>query len=547
MPIFAFRKFIFNSTMSHTHTLLTRTVLASTLAIAAASCGGSSSSNGGGNDSISQDTDSTATLRAEAPAMLPDTAYASVSAIKSTTEVIDTATDGTICTTANLYADAPGAFTFRGGAYRDADFGGKVTGTPSEITVDWEFKTAQSRSSERYGSWGGGSGWTGQPLYVEWPDSCVSRFKSSGSLTADFSPKEIIVGSLAGQVYFIDFESGKASRKPIDIVNPIKGTVSLDPTLNGNLYVGQGIPVERPFGALVIDLYKHDVGHMFKEDPKAPRQWGAYDSSPLRVGQFLFRPGENGTLYKFLIKPGTLTLHSAMRYTAPTGAPGMEASMSAFANYGYTADNHGNLICTNLNTMRPVWHYQMGDDTDASLVLLVEDGHPYIYTGSEIDRQNVGSAKFAKIDGLNGKAVWEAKVPGRRADVGKKHFDGGFYATALPGHGNCSNLLFTNMVNNEKGQNGEFIAIDRNTGKVVYSTPLKYYAWSSPVGFLNEKNEMFVFAADCSGNVYLINGADGKILFTKHVGNNFESSPVAVGNSVVVGSRGNTIFKMSIK
>ncbi len=521
------------------------TVLLAALSLLPISCGKANSGNGDGTKEHPA-TDSSAAEHNEAPAMLPDTAYPSVSKIHAVTEIVDTTTDGTINDTRNIYDDAPGVFTFRRGAYRDANFHGTVKGTPSKISIDWEFTTGNARANERYGNWGGGSGWTGQPLYVEWPDSCVTRFRNAGSLTGDFSHKEIIVGSLAGRVYFINFENGKASRKPVDVVNVIKGTVSLDPTLNGNLYVGHGIPLQRPFGAVVIDLYRHQVSHSFGEDSKAPRPWGAYDSSALRVGQFLFRPGENGTLYKFSVEPGTLKLHSTLRYTTASGSLGMEASMSAYANYGYTADNHGNLVCTNLNTMRPVWHYDFIDDTDASPVLIVENNHPYIYTGAEIDKQGRGYAKFAKIDGLNGKAVWETKFEGRLAEVGKKHFDGGFYATALPGCGNCSELLFTNVVRNQHGQNGEFVAMERSTGKVRYSVALKHYAWSSPVGFVNERGEMFVFAADCSGNVYLFRGTNGELLYTAHIGNNFESSPVVVGNKLVVGSRGNTIFKMSI-
>lgn len=494
-------------------------------------------------DSVSADT---IALPAQ-PAFLPDTTFPSAQFLRPKTEIFTPEIAGELNSTQNMYADVPGIFTFRGGAYRDADFNGKVTGTPSKIEVVWRFKTDNGTVSERYGSWGGGSGWTGQPLYVNWPDSCVTRFRNAGTLLPDFGKKEIIVGSLAGKVYFINFETGKESRKPINVVNPIKGTVSLDPTLNGNLYVGQGIPVERPFGALTIDLYKHAVAHTFGEDSKAPRSWGAYDSSALRVGQFLFRPGENGTLYKWLVAPGKVKLHSTFSYTTPTGSLGMEASMSAYSNYGYTADNRGNLVCVNLNTMRPAWRYNFGDDTDASPVLIVENNHPYIYTGSEIDKQGEGYAKFAKIDGLTGEPVWETKFEGRLAEVNNKHFDGGFYATALPGKGNCSDLIFTNLVRNLKNQNGEFVAIDRATGKVRYSVPLKRYAWSSPVGFLNEQNQMFIFTADCIGNVYLFNGSDGKQLFTAPVGNNFESSPVVVGNELVVGSRGDTIFKMAIK
>ncbi len=481
------------------------------------------------------------------PAFLPDTAFPSAQFLHSRTEIFTPDIPGELNSTLNMYADVPGVFTFRGGAFRDADFHGKVTGTPSRIEIIWKFTTDNGTTSERYGSWGGGSGWTGQPLFINWPDSCVTRFQKSGILLNGFGKKEIIVGSLAGKIYFINFENGQASRKPIDVKNPIKGTVSLDPTLNGNLYVGQGIPVERPFGALTIDLYKHAIIHTFGEDSKAPRGWGAYDSSALRVGQFIFRPGENGTIYKWNVAPGKVQLHSTMSYTTPTGSLGFEASMSAYANYGYTADNRGNLVCINLNTMKPVWRYYFGDDTDASPVIIAENNHPYIYTGCEIDKQGEGFAKFSKVDGLNGEAVWETKFEGRLAEVNNKHFDGGFYATALPGSGNCSDLIFTNLVRNLKNQNGEFIALERATGKVRYSVPLKRYAWSSPVGFLNEQNQLFIFTADCAGNVYLINGIDGKILFTAPVGNNFESSPVVVGNELVIGSRGDTIFKMAIK
>lgn len=511
------------------------------------SCAGKKTDSDNATDATDSNTADSATTIVAEPAFLPDTVFPSASYLRSTTEVLAPEIPGTLSTTRNMYADAPGVFTFRGGAYRDANFHGTVSGTPSSVEVVWEFKTSGGGSSERYGSWGGGSGWTGQPLYVNWPDSCIKKFKAAGNVNESFTGKEIIVGSLAGKVYFIDLLSGKASRQPIDVVNVIKGTVSLDPTLNGNLYVGQGIPLQRPFGAVTINLFKHQIIHTFGEDSKAPRQWGAYDSSALRVGQFVFRPGENGTLYKWFVTPDGVKLHSTMRYTTPTGSLGMEASMSQYSNYGYTTDNHGNLVCTNLNTMQPVWHYNFNDDTDASPVLIVENRHPFIYTGSEIDKQGAGFAKFAKIDGLNGSAVWETKFQGRLAEVGKKHFDGGFYSTALPGTANCSDLIFTTVVRNLKGQNGEFVAMERETGKVRYSVPLKYYAWSSPVGFVNERNEMFVFAADCSGNVYLFNGTDGKLIFTKHIGNNFESSPVVIGNELVVGSRGDTIFKLAIK
>ncbi len=367
------------------------------------SCGGSARKAAGA--ATEADSDSIAAQAPEAPAVkpLPDTVYASARAVKYVIETVDTSASGELSSLADLYASAPGAFTFRKGPRRQADFGGTVSGTPSDFTVDWTFRTQEDYSETSVGSWGGGTGWTGQPLYVEWPDSILARMKAAGAVEPDFSGKEIMVGSLFGSVYFMDFTTGRPSRKAIPVGNPIKGTISLDPTLNGNLYVGQGVPGKRPFGALAIDLFRNEQFHFTAEDPKAQRRWGAYDSSPLRVGQFLFRPGENGSFYKLLASAGSLKLHSVLRYTVDGMAPGIEASMSVYANYGFTADNRGNILAINLSTLRPVWLYRLGDDTDATPVLAVEDdGVPYLYVGCEIDLQDSGSARFVKLNALDG-------------------------------------------------------------------------------------------------------------------------------------------------
>jgi len=476
----------------------------------------------------------------------PDTVYDSAERVAYRVDTLIRDIDGRLESMSEMYADAPGALTFRKGPLRDAVFGGKIKGVPSKIDVDWIFVTEEDYTLTDYGTWGGGTGWTGQPLYVCWPDSCLDKMRNSSLVTEGFSGSEIMVGSLVGEVYFMDFVTGKSSREPINVGNPVKGTMSLDPTLNGNLYVGHGIPEKSPFGALVIDLFKNEVADVTGKDPEAWRGWGAYDSSPVRVGQFLFRPGENGTLYKYLVAPGRLSLHSKLRYRVNGAAPGIEASMSVWRDYGYIADNHGNIICVNLNDLHPVWHFCLGDDVDATPVISEENGKPYLYTGCEIDRRGEGDALFVKLDALDGNPVWMSRIPGRREDIDGKHFDGGYYASALPGSGDCSELIYSNCVLNTDGRNGVFVAFERSTGAVRYTVKLNYYAWSSPVGFLNEDGEEYVFTADCSGNVYVIRGIDGRIMCRSRVGANFESSPVVIDNHVVIGSRGNSIYKLSI-
>ena len=478
---------------------------------------------------------------------LPDTVYQSVEKMKYSVEIVDSETSGKLTSLKDLYAGTKSIMTFRVGSKRQGNFEGRVDTVPTDFVVDWMIETDADRDDHRLGPWGGGTGWTGQPLYVEWPDSVAKKLKSMNLVNAEFTGSEVMIGSLCGKVYFLNHQTGKQTREPIYVGNVIKGTPSFDPTYNGNLYVGHGTPAHQPFGAVVVNLFENKVSHVFGEDPKAQRRWGAYDSSPVRVGQFLFRPSENGGIYKFLIEPGNLKLHSVLRYTVDGLAPGMESSMAVYGNYGFTGDNRGNLIAFNLETMKPVWYYSLGDDIDASPVLMVEDGKPYLYVGCEIDIQQRGYAVFAKIDATNGNEVWKIEPEGRRRQDGKKHFDGGFYSTPAFGTGDCEGLLFTNMVKNTSGCNGVFMAIDRKDGKVVYELPLKFYAWSSPVTYTTPGGRTFVVTADCSGNLYLIDGKKGEIITTKHVGNNFESSPCAIGNSLIIGSRSNGIFKVTLK
>ena len=482
--------------------------------------------------------------------MLPDTMFESVSRMTWTVEVLDTVTDGRLADLRCGYDTVAGSFTFRGSSHRDARYGGTVKGTPSRITQDWIFNTDVDNTPTKLGTWGGGTGWTGQPVYVHWTDEQMRNFRqSSPGLTDQFGAEEIMVGSLCGRVYFINFENGKTSRQAIEVGNPIKGSVSLDPALNGSLYVGQGVPAHEEIGCLAIDLFSHKRAFKFGPDPKAQRHWGAYDSSPVVVGQFLFWPGENGTFYKYNRQGhGQLSIHSKLRFTVGGSAPGVENSLCVYKNYGYFGDNHGNVVCVNLNTMRPVWYYDNHDDIDASLVLEIEGDVPMIYCGCEVDQQgDSGLCYMVKLNGLNGKRVWERTIACKKKTMDGKHFDGGLYSTPLLGDGDCKDLLFASICQPGESGHADFTAFNKRTGEIVYRTPLKYFAWSSPVAFYNENNQLFIVAGDSSGNAYLIRGKTGEIIFTQHLANNFESSPVVVGNHYVVGSRGSEIYRFSVE
>lgn len=487
-------------------------------------------------------------LTHNATAQQPDVQYPSAEKIAYSVEVKDKNTSAAITNFKDLYDEAPGIFTFRGTSRRDMPQSGKLDSCPSQIRRVWSFKTSCDNRETSHGVWGGGTGWTGQPLYVEWPDSIIEyQRKHSPALTANFSKREIIVGSLAGYVYFIDYESGKASRRAHKSGNPIKGTPSLDPRLNGNLYIGQGIPASQPFGAEVFNLYSHTRLSFFGVDERAWRRWGAYDPSAIVVDNFVIRPSENGTIYKYTTTEQSVRLHSLMRYCRRgRNTAGMESSPAIWQNYMYISDNHGNILCINIETMKPVWHYDNRDDSDSSIIIANEIDRVVLYSGTAVDKQGErGYCRLVKLDATNGELIWEKSIACHQINYLGKMREGGLFSTPLLGQGNCEGLMFANICGMGSSK-GRFVAINRANGDILYQLPLQHYSWSSPVALYTANSEMFIVTGDVIGNLYLIDAANGKIIYKMRGGENFESSPIVIDNCIVMGSRGHLIHKFEI-
>ncbi|MFN5006293.1 MAG: hypothetical protein ACK5GO_02245 [Ignavibacteria bacterium] len=195
----------------------------------------------------------------------------------------------------NPYNTFPGIATFRGGHYRDMPLTGILESMPTHFTIDWTFKTDWGKlASDANGKgrrWGGGAGWTGQP--------CLRMDTVTNDVT-------IFQGSLTGKVYRLNYADGKETDSALDIHNPIKGSVALDPEFNHILYVGQGIRYQAESGARAFDLRTGKIiSFQTAYDKYAKRRWGFFDSSPIAWGKYLLWPAENGILYKFLRTPSS--------------------------------------------------------------------------------------------------------------------------------------------------------------------------------------------------------------------------------------------------
>ena len=382
----------------------------------------------------------------------------------------------------------------------------------AKLQVLWSVPTGAIPKPGGVGSWTG-SGWTGQPLIIKWPDDLKQIMNIKEDKKAEPDLTEIIYPCLDGKIYFLDLKDGTYTRSPIvSGGGPFKGTGSLYPDGTPILFVGHGdnSPGKQSTRARLYSLIDQKLLYTFgvQPDPNSYRAWHAYDSSALfDVGSdTIIEPGENGILYtirlntKFDKAAGTLSIDPdpvvKINYTNPTYKDsgtattsarwwGMEDSAVAWKNYLYVADNGGKLFCWDLNTMKLMWVQNVLDDTNTSPVFEEENGHGYIYISTSLHETATGTGNTRKggipiwkIDAATGEVVWETQKYPCYTVTG---VSGGVQDTPVLGQKNISNLVIYAIARTPDPESGILVALDKKTGDEVWRTSFSHYMWSSPV------------------------------------------------------------------
>jgi hypothetical protein len=202
-----------------------------------------------------------------------------------------------IFSSSDNYTKSNGITTFKGNNYRDSSSFGNIPTAPKTLEVIWEYKIG------KLDVWDG-VGWNGQPAIINWNKDLQSKMNLKADKKDLPSLKEVIYGTLDGNIYFLDLEKGDPTRSSINIGHPIKGSVTVDPRGYPLLYVGQGLfnaqSADRRTGFRIFNLYdQKELFFLDGMDPNAHRSWGAFDSNPLinSASDSLLIVGENGLFY----------------------------------------------------------------------------------------------------------------------------------------------------------------------------------------------------------------------------------------------------------
>ena len=452
------------------------------------------------------------------------------------------------------YTELEGIVTFRGDNFRSGAAYGTAAVSSKTLTKVWSKSTSGLSDSD--GIYWSGSGWTGQPLIVKWPEATRKNISAMYDWAREKEGLvEVIYATLDGHVYFYELTSGEYTREPLNLGFNYKGAGALDPRGYPILYVGSGVDsVNGRSRVKVVNLIDNSVMFEFGHNETfANRGWHMFDSSPLVSAETdqLIYPGENGILYiihlntKYNEQTGELSVdpdnivkwkyngvRSGSRYWL-----GVESSAAIINNYIFLADNGGNLMCLDLNTLELVWVQDVLDDTNCSPVVDVENGHPYIYISTSFHygwrSYSTAAIPIFKIDAETGEIVWRTDYTCYTV----QDLSGGVQGTIAEGKKKLSDMIFVPIARTPGASSGTLAALKKDTGEVVWERETSMYSWSSPVDFYDADGNGYLLYCNSGFNMFLIDGKTGEQLDYMNLGGNIEASPAMYGNYAVVGTR----------
>ena len=458
-----------------------------------------------------------------------------------------------------------GVPTFRGDNFRrNAAFGTADVQTES-LSVLWQSPIGSLRTEDNGTLYG--VGWTGQPAVIHWTKEVrlglgVYDEKKEKVLN------EVIFGAQDGKIYFLDLTDGSATRDPINVGYPMKGSVSVDCMGRPLLSVGQGISKlangkTGSIGTRLFNLVTNKEVYLLngRKNDNQPKQYstnGAFDGTSLFLCDqegvnAMIVAGENGLLYTvdlnmkfeypnsdFPDRAVSVDIKPEMTYlltksgSEKDAMTAVESSVAMYDKYIYMTDAYGIIRCVDSDTMKTVWAVDGGDNIDASPALDMDaSGTLSLYVGNTAYNR-LGSKNpvtIRRLNALTGEEIWHYEI---KCDFDKNQLSG-CKASPVVGQNAIANLvIFT--VNKVDGGGSKVIALDKNSGQVVWEKALADEAISSPVAVYDERGEAWIIQGDEGGNLNMLSGRTGEARSTVNLGGAIQGSPAVYKSYLVVGT-----------
>ena len=463
------------------------------------------------------------------------------------------------------YTGMTGVLTFRSGPIRNNASAGTVSGDSEELKVMRGFRTSRLEELSGYG-------FGSQALLVKWFKNVRDIMNIEEKYRNGTAMKEVIVPSRDGQIYFFDLNAMEPSRAPISVGVPMSVTASINPYGFPLLYVGQSAEEVGEYtvntGMRVYSLL--DQKRLFFQTSLSTVSEGDRNevfSSPIidTASDTVIYTDANGMLYLlpmntvFDMEAGTVeVLPQTLTYGYVTQARWKDVTLagsaSVYSRYAYFADLSGVLQCVDMTTMKCMWSRNLSDSVIAAMPLERDGKALYLYVGTVVNKTGRSRAiTLYKLNASNGEVIWEYTTEHPAKYLSKPAEEGlyaGLMASPILGEGDISDVVIFN-VNRLETEEGKYTAVlfalDRETGELVWETPLNAESVSSPTAMYTEEGRCYIVVGDEEGFFHLIDGGYGNPLDSVFLGSSVQASPAAYGNRIVVGTKGGVLYFIDLQ
>lgn len=485
-----------------------------------------------------------------------------------------------------------GVTTYRGSAFRQ-NAAVRTVDSPESLSLLWTAEAGSVAGSTRtyYGI-----GWSGQPVIVRWPPEIRMGMNVNADRKDQKNLTEVIVAGLDGKIYFLDLLDGTATRNAIDFGYPMRATPSVHPLSYPLLTFGQYARKLKSGTGKSIGLYYYSLIDQKRlrlidgMDSKYKRTYadepvGAFDTSALidRNTNTLIAIGTNGLLYtetlsmkvygssdgivyEFNDPTQSVTLMSHTK-KQNTSMAAVESSLAMYGSYAYYADLDGILRCVDTTTMTTAWAVDTGDAVRAAVALDLEEGEDtntlWLYTANLVNTNRTkGDVTIRRFNAMTGEEDWAFAIhcaEGKKKDVTfNKIVTPGAMASPVIGQNGLSDLVYftlssvsatgAKVLDESAALSGVLIALNKQTGEVVWHKAMDAYCYSSPVAVYDTDGRGWIIQACSNGTLYLLDGLTGETINTLSVSGVIEASPAVFGDTLVIGTTGkNTSYIYGIK
>ena len=432
-------------------------------------------------------------------------------------------------------ATVEGLLTFRGNPSRSYYGVGPVPMTTP--TIVRKFPDApMCRESTDLGTtkvWCG-MGWTGQPTIVEREDRTWAIF-----------------GGYDGNLHFMDVDTGQRILPDVETGDLIKGTPTIDPDDHPLVYFGSRddqlriVALDRPGVAEV--LWQLD------SESVQPVKWNDdWDSSPIVIGDYMVVGSESSRFWVVKLNrsydvAGLVQVAPEVVFTdeawdeqviADNGGDqhaSVESSVTVVGDVAYFGTSAGLVLGYDLAGVedgavpQQVFRFYTAGDNDASIVA---DDEGMLYAAAQNDRPaNPRAIEVGQLQKLD---------PTKPADP----IVWTFQETSAEGQGIYGTPAVIGDVVYVTSAGGRLIALDRDTGALLWERPLAGPAWASPVVV-----DDVLLVGDClEGGFHAYDVSDPAVvppeLWVVDLGGCIEATPAVWKGRIYIGSRAGHLYTL---